>query len=181
MTINIEFRGCSITAQNRLRLQYEILQAIKQSPATINILFATRGGEISEALLFYKFIREIEFQINIYNIGEIRSSGTVMFLAFDNRYFLNNAKFLFHSVRLREETTITPQKEAKSKEFNEEMLMIFKQRAELPEEHIRTISETKDDINIDDPVEIENYSIAVKSTKTFSIDIRIPCSPEENA
>lgn len=176
MVINIEYKGCSVTPINRIRLQFEICQAIRQSPEQINILFATTGGEISEGLLFYEFARKLDCSISIYNIGEIRSAGTVMFSAFDNRYFLPKSKFLFHAVKFAEGTVITPEKEEQRIKFNEQMLAVYQERLLLPNTHFITMRNSNHDIIIDNPKDIEQFSIATSSTeKFFPPFIKIPC------
>jgi len=176
MIINIEYRGCSINPLNRIRLQFEICQAIRQRPEKINLLFATTGGQINEAFLFYDFIKELDYPINIFNIGEIRSAGTVMFLAFDNRFFLQKAKFLFHAVRLNKDVVITTEKQEQNKKFNEKMLSIFDDRINLPPDYISTMKKTLDDIEISDPKEINKFSIATFSDEKFIPTISIPCA-----
>jgi ATP-dependent protease ClpP protease subunit len=177
MIINILFKGCSINRLNRITLQFEICQAIRKNPRKINLLFATTGGEIYEAFLFYDFIKELNYPIDIYNIGEIRSAGTVMFLAFDNRYFLNNSKFLFHAVRLKSGVEQTAETRKQTSQFNSKMLTIFRERINLDETFYDTMTNTTDDIWIDNNQDISNYSIATYSTEKFTEPIiNIPCN-----
>ncbi len=176
MIINTEFKGCPINSTNRLRLQDEISNAINRNPERINLLFATTGREINEAFLFYDFIQSLNFPIHIYNIGEIRSAGTVMFLAFNHRYVLPNTKFLFHAVRLKDGVIVSPEKEMQRVEFNDKMLAIFESRIKLPSTYISTMRNSLDDIWICDSIEIANYSIGAISTDKFNPPfIRIQC------
>lgn len=174
MIINIEFKGCAINETNRNQLQFEICRAISKEPTQINILFATTGGEIHQAFLFYEFIKKISFPIQIYNIGEIRSAGTIMFLAFENRYFLDTTKFLFHSVRLKNGIEETYKTNETNKKLNQKMLDIFIQTIDLPNEYISKMEETTDDIIIEKD-DILKFSIAKFSNEKFSKPISIDC------
>jgi ATP-dependent protease ClpP protease subunit len=174
--MNILFEGCRINQINRIKLEFEINYAIGKNPEEINLLFATQGGEIYEALLFYKFIQEINYPINIFNIGEINSCGIIIFLAFKNRYFLPSSKFLLHSVRLINDAMITEEKISKSIEFNNEMLEIIVRETLLPQKFLFIIKDSTEDIIIEVPDEIIKYEIAKSSEAKFKNDyIKIDC------
>jgi ATP-dependent protease ClpP protease subunit len=150
---------------------------LRLNPERINILFSTTGGEINEGLEFYKFARDIDFPIHIYNIGAVRSTGTIMFLAFDNRHFLNDASFLLHSVRLKDPVKKNARKQGLAKEFTTRMIEIYKERTSLPEKYYDIMQNSEDDIQISDPDEIINFSIASPSNEKFGKPmIEISCS-----
>ena len=167
MEITIVFKGCRITTNTRIRLQDEICAAIDKSPDKINILFATTGGVIKEGINFYEFARKLEVPIDIYNFGEISSAGTVMYLAFANRYFLKNTKFLFHAVRLEEGLELTDIRLENRARLNEEMLNIYLQHANLPSSYYFKMQDSLEDIPLIDPNEIKQFLNAIPSDKKF--------------
>lgn len=178
---NILFKGGNINSYNRMVLQFEIWEGLRQGYDPINILFASVGGQIFQALEFYKYIKDLKPNVNIFNIGEVRSASIIVFLAFDNRYYFPNSKFHMHSVRLKEGADKTEEKIKQNSIFTAEMISIIESTIQIEQSKMNVIKTTEDDIWLETQEEIEGSGIAKPYNKQFDPNtfVVVHCVDEE--
>jgi len=64
----------------------------------VYLLLATPGGTVRDGINLYNVLKGMPFELTIHNVGDVSSSGIVIFLAGSNRYATANATFMFHGV-----------------------------------------------------------------------------------
>lgn len=75
------------------------LMMVKSKEKDINIYINSFGGCAYSAIGLYNFIRTLKnCNVNTYNVGCAMSGGSIVFMAGDNRYMLEDVTFMFHSV-----------------------------------------------------------------------------------
>jgi hypothetical protein len=90
--------GLDQAATGRLFNAYSIASQ-KQVPE-IHLLFQTTGGNVSEGVVLYNFIRNFPIPTSIYNGGGVNSAGVILFCGAQHRYASAHATFLIHSTYL---------------------------------------------------------------------------------
>lgn len=68
------------------------------NPDNLYIVFSSNGGDVSSGITLYNFLKALPVHIIIHNIGSIDSIATVIFVAGNDRYAVDNSSFLFHGV-----------------------------------------------------------------------------------
>jgi ATP-dependent protease ClpP protease subunit len=100
-TINIEFK--TRVDQNSIgKLLCAIDQAISEGHKSLNIILDTQGGEFLPAVSFYDEIQKrLEVaKFSVYNGGNVKSCGIILYLAFDShRFTLTDSIFMIHAVK----------------------------------------------------------------------------------
>ena len=99
-TLNIYFTN-RIVVGNLGRLLKKLMESTDNGYTQINVILASSGGKISDALLFYKHFKKINFkeEICVYNACNVASAAVVVYLAFPKRYIIDNSYFMIHSAR----------------------------------------------------------------------------------
>lgn len=170
MTTDIIFCGNRINYPNRLGLEIQISMALDNGSDEVHILFGSQGGEIFQALEFYKFITNLpndkKAKLQIHSCGPIQSSAVVFFLSFDNRYVSDNSSFMLHKVRLENVATLTDDKQKNIDYFNSQMLDIITSKATLNQTEIDSLRETYDELNLTSEIAIQK-NFGQKSSRKF--------------
>lgn len=63
----------------------------------ITLYLSSEGGDLNSGFSLYNFIRSYPLPIKIINMGTIESIAVMIYLAADERYSIENSRFLFHS------------------------------------------------------------------------------------
>ena len=96
----ISFFG-DISLPNVQNLMNTFLQISGQNPSLISFLFSSPGGDVSAGITFYNFLKSLSTKIIVYNMGNIDSVATVIFLAGNERFACPHSTFLFHGTKCR--------------------------------------------------------------------------------
>ena len=84
------------TTANKLRAT--IAAALEQGFDDIIFLVSSGGGNVYEGLATAAFIKALEVQTTMHNIGQIDSVANVIFAAGKTRYATKNSSFMYHGV-----------------------------------------------------------------------------------
>ena len=154
-------------------LKTEIETALAQNPTRIKLWFTTNGGEIHAALDFYDWITSNNFPIDIIGFNKIKSSGLIVFLAFESRFFKNKAEFLFHQVYIDEAKRSATTSDEKMKEFNDRMFEVIKSTINLPDIVYSTLLTYHIDVIIKDVTELQDFGIGSLTADVINIPVVI--------
>ena len=82
------------------RLQALLNQPRDKRPATINVSISTAGGHIDCGIELYNFInKKRTCRIHTHNVGNVDSTGIIVFLGGVKRYAAPTSTFKFHTAR----------------------------------------------------------------------------------
>lgn len=76
-----------------------------QNTKPINVMLSSPGGDVSDGLAIYDFIRACPCPVHIQANGIVASSAFIIFLAGDVRTATPHTSFMMHSIRYAVETT----------------------------------------------------------------------------
>ncbi len=158
MDIDIVYND-SINVVSITHLTTEIRNAAAQNPTKIKLWLTTDGGEIYTAFVFYDWIRANNFPIEVIGFNKIKSSGIIVYLAFENRFFKSKAEFLFHQVYIDEARRTPTTSAQKHEELNARMLDVISTTLNLPDVIASTLGNYKVDIIVKDEVELNQFGI----------------------
>lgn len=78
-----------------------VLNQSKADPATEYVLYlSTTGGSPFSGINLYNFVKSLPQKKTVYNMGNVDSAGIQFFLAFDNRYGVEDCSFMVHQTLL---------------------------------------------------------------------------------
>ncbi|CAA9194677.1 hypothetical protein FLA105534_00267 [Flavobacterium bizetiae] len=178
MTTEIIFCGNRINKLNRLGLEIQISMALDSGSEEVHIMFGSPGGEIFQALEFYKFITNLpsnkKAKLYIHSCGPIESSAVVIFVSFDNRYVSDNSHFLLHKVRLQNMTALTKEQQQNIDYFNNQMLGILTSKVTLDQTEIDSLQTTYENLNLTSEIAIQKKFGQKSSRKFLDTAIIIP-------
>ena len=95
-------------------------QAVRDGYDEIHLFLSTPGGNVSDGVTIYNFIRAIPSKVVIYNMGTVASIGNVVYQAADFRVCARTSRFMFHGVGIN----IPSQETLELKHLNEMQLHI---------------------------------------------------------
>ena len=90
------------TVQNAIK-GLAILESISKEP--INIVWSSYGGDWDAGIAFYDFIRTLESHVTMTCYGRVRSMGTIILQACDERVLAEHCYFMVHYGSAAFETT----------------------------------------------------------------------------
>lgn len=103
--IDLEKRRIEVNQDVDSIMASKIIRAMSKmvdiSNAPIEILLATGGGDIDEGLAIYDAISTCPAPVKIKAIGEIMSSGLIIFLAANDRSASKHTRFMFHHLSFK--------------------------------------------------------------------------------
>jgi len=74
----------------------DLLKYARSGVPEVDLLMATPGGELTQAVTAFHILRAQPFKLVTWNVGEVASAGVVLFLAGEERYAAPHATFAFH-------------------------------------------------------------------------------------
>lgn len=74
----------------------DLLRYARSGVPEVDLLIATPGGELTQAVTAFHILRAQPFKLVTWNVGEVASAGVVLFLAGEERYAAPHATFAFH-------------------------------------------------------------------------------------
>jgi ATP-dependent Clp protease protease subunit len=74
----------------------DLLKYARSGVPEVDLLIATPGGELTQAVTAFHVLRAQPFKLVTWNVGEVASAGVVLFLAGEERYAAPHATFAFH-------------------------------------------------------------------------------------
>ena len=63
---------------------------------TAHILIQSNGGYVSDGICLYNYLKQLPIQINMYNAGAVASIAVIVYLAGQQRYASDTARFMIH-------------------------------------------------------------------------------------
>lgn len=75
-----------------------LMNNIANSNDDIFIKFSSNGGDVNVSFRMYHYLRTLNRQVTIQNIGDVMSSAIIVFLAADIRFATSNSIFLIHAL-----------------------------------------------------------------------------------
>jgi ATP-dependent protease ClpP protease subunit len=75
-----------------------VTNLVNQGAQEIHLMVSTPGGSVPYGITVYNTLRALPARIVTYNVGNVDSIGTVIFMAGEERYACANATFMFHGV-----------------------------------------------------------------------------------
>lgn len=88
----------AVNPQTAQVLMGSLTNAVNQGHTKIHLLLSTPGGNTSEGITLYNFIRALPVPVFIYNMGRVDSIGNIVFQAGDRRIAATTSSFMFHGV-----------------------------------------------------------------------------------
>lgn len=73
-------------------------QCATQGVQEVHLLLSTPGGGVMNGMNLYNVLRAMPFKLLTYNVGNVDSIGTPVFLAGEERYACPHTTFMFHGV-----------------------------------------------------------------------------------
>jgi ATP-dependent protease ClpP protease subunit len=121
---------------------------------TVHILLSTTGGRVINGFNLYNMLKGMPFEVITHNVGQVDSSGILVFLAGEKRYATANSTFTFHGVGFTIEKERLEEKDLRDKLANvlnqqERMAAEFIQRANITAEEAAEFFGTEQTINAD--------------------------------
>lgn len=71
----------------------------QQDMTELELYLTTPGGNPFTGFNLYSFIKSLQIETTVYNIGTVDSAGVQFFLGFKNRFAVENATFMVHQVK----------------------------------------------------------------------------------
>ena len=97
-TFNIITIGCQMNKSDSERIASYLdelgYQKINERKDFFYILFSSPGGNVSNGITIYNFLRALPVRMIIHNIGIVDSIANVIFLGIDERYAVPHSSFL---------------------------------------------------------------------------------------
>lgn len=144
--------GARVELESRFKLEYNIKDALKNKFDEIHILFGSTGGEIYQALEFFKFVSKLDKQdrhkLHIYSAGPVESAAVVVFLSFDKRFILRNSSFMIHTVRQKHNESTDTNFDPCAAKLNQSMLDIIISRTSLKSHDLAFLKNPVDKIKL---------------------------------
>jgi len=81
------------------RLISIIASSVQKGTKDIHIIISTGGGNVSDALVIYHFLRGLPAKITTYNLSTVQSIGELIYLAGEKRISTVDAIFMFHNIK----------------------------------------------------------------------------------
>lgn len=90
----------TITIAKVMDIEQQIIELLAINKKPIHLHINTYGGDVYAALGLYDYIKSLEkVEVRTYNKGACMSAGTLIYLAGDQRYTTDRARFMFHKPR----------------------------------------------------------------------------------
>jgi ATP-dependent Clp protease protease subunit len=70
--------------------------AINDGVQHMHLLFQSPGGSVGDGICLYNFFRTMPIDLTVYNVGSVRSAGTLAYLGARNRRVSRHAAFMVH-------------------------------------------------------------------------------------
>jgi ATP-dependent protease ClpP protease subunit len=90
-----------VTSNTAIQLQQVVEQFLRQGLTKLHLLLSTPGGSVHDGLSLYNFLKGLPIEICTYNFGSVDSIGVVLFCARQQRFSVQNARFLLHPVAMQ--------------------------------------------------------------------------------
>ena len=90
-----------VTHNTAIQLQQSVEQLLRQGLTKLHLLLSTPGGSVHDGISLYNFLKGLPIETCTYNFGSVDSIGVVIFCAGNQRYSVQNARFLLHPVSMQ--------------------------------------------------------------------------------
>jgi ATP-dependent Clp protease, protease subunit len=94
----------SFTANVNLEAMNQLLgvfgKLVQEKTKRVHLLLSSNGGNIHCGITIYNTLRALPVELYTYNVGNVDSIATVIYLAGQKRFASPRSSFLFHSVSL---------------------------------------------------------------------------------
>ena len=82
-----------------LLLQGKVAGYLAKGVKEIHLLISSSGGDVSAAVAGYNVLRALPIKLSTYNLGDVDSAASILFMAGRSRSCSPSSRFLFHQVR----------------------------------------------------------------------------------
>jgi ATP-dependent Clp protease, protease subunit len=85
-----------ITAESVGRFMHCVNVGTQGNASRMHILFQSGGGNVSDGICLYNFLRKCPMDVTLYNVGTVASIGVIIFLGAKRRVAQKHATFMIH-------------------------------------------------------------------------------------
>ncbi len=126
MTV-INFSGHEINNKTVPALMGVISNEINDGVEEITLAFSSPGGQVTEGIALYNFLKGVPAKLTVHNIGQVDSIANVIFMAGDERLAVPTSSFFFHDVGI----TVNGNIRLIEENLNEQLSIIRRDRKKI--------------------------------------------------
>lgn len=80
-------------------LQTAVSDLLAKGVKEVHVLISSTGGDVGAAVAGYNVLRALPVDLSTYNLGDVDSAASILFMAGARRRCAPSSRFLFHEVR----------------------------------------------------------------------------------
>lgn len=106
------------------------------------VLFSSPGGNVQNGFTIYNILKGVNYDMEIYNVGNVDSVSTLIFLGVSKRFGTANSTFMFHGIGFDIEN-----ERFEEIKIREKLNSIESDKKRMCQEYIKNTSLTEKEIN----------------------------------